>query len=49
MLFGGALLNGALYLFEAASACAVVRVTPWWTASAFDARNWAVVFAAMTL
>ncbi|MCC6434805.1 MAG: EAL domain-containing protein [Acidimicrobiales bacterium] len=39
--------NVALYLFEAASACAVVRVTPWWTASAFDARNWAVVFAAM--
>ena len=41
--------NVALYLFEAASVTALVRVTPWWTGSALDARNWFTVFAGMAV
>ncbi len=41
--------NVSLYLFEVASMCAFVRLVPWWTGSAFEARNWAVVFAGMAL
>ncbi|MEZ5231975.1 MAG: EAL domain-containing protein [Acidimicrobiales bacterium] len=41
--------NVALYLFEAASACAVVRYAPGWSASALEPGDWAVVFGAMVL